>query len=347
MAAYTTIDNPELYMQVKLYTGNGTDDTAITLDGDENMQPDLVWLKRRDNAGRNRLFDSVRGATKWLRVDDTDAEGTAADSLKSFDSDGFTLGADSASGGINVNINNETMVAWCWKESADSGMDIVSYTGNGSTRTISHSLSAVPHLMIQKKLSGSAAWTVYHHKMASDPETDYLYLSSTAAVADYNLHWNDTAPTSSVFTLGTDTSINGDGSTNIMYLFTGKQGFSKFGSYTGNGNADGPYIYTGFRPAWVMIKRTDSTNGWFIMDDQRVGFNSATTNSATLGNVELNANTSRSEAEGNTNMMDILSNGFKCRQSGSDSNTSGGTYIYMAFAKAPFVNSNGVPCNAR
>ena len=138
--AFTSIDNPELYFQCKLYTGNGTDDTSITLDGTENMQPDLVWLKRRDNAGRHRLFDSVRGATKSLRSDDDENEITAADSLKSFDSDGFTLGADSASGGINVNINTETMVAWCWKESATAGFDIVSYTGNGSNRTISHSL---------------------------------------------------------------------------------------------------------------------------------------------------------------------------------------------------------------
>ena len=338
MAVYTQIDNPELFFQCKIYTGNGTDDTSITLDGSENMQPDLVWLKRRDNAGRHRLFDSVRTATKWLRADDTDAEGTAADSLKSFDSDGFTLGADSASGGINVNINTETMAAWCWKESATAGFDIVSYTGNATNRTISHSLSAVPAMMIFKNRADSTNWVVYHHKNTSAPETDYLYLSTTAATADYADHFNDTAPTSSVFTVGTDNGVNDNTDAHIAYLFAEKQGFSKFGSYTGNGNTDGPMIWTGFRPAFLMVKKSSGTGNWVMSDNKRSVFNRVQNT--------LYANVADAELTDGV-YFDLLSNGFKIKDASSANNTSGGTYIYMAFAEAPFVNSNGVPCNAR
>ena len=341
--SYTNgLDNPELYFQIALYTGNYSTQT-ITLPGSEDMQPDMIWIKERTGTSSHALQDSVRGTGSKIMPNASDAESTGETAyITSFNSDGFSIGANNG-----INQDGILNVAWCWKESATAGFDIVTYTGNGSARTISHSLSAVPHLMIQKKLSGSAAWTVYHHKMASDPETDYLYLSTTAAVADYNLHWNDTAPTSSVFTLGTDTSVNGSSATNVMYLFTAKQGFSKFGKFTGNGNVDGTFVYTGFRPAMVMCKRTDSTGSWYICDIKRVGFNGRPNNTASVGNPELAAQSDRSEAGGNTNVMDIFSNGFKLIQSGAEINASGGTFIFMAFAEAPFVNSNGVPCNAR
>ena len=340
--AYTAIDDPEAYFQVQLYTGDGAANNAITLGGDTDMQPDLVWIKNRDAGDSHCLFDAVRGATKVMHSDTNAAEATDTDTLDSFASDGFQVDAD-----VKVNTNTEKYVAWCWKESATSGFDIVAYTGDGSNRTISHSLSAVPHVMIVKNKVGENGWAVYQHKNTAAPETDVLELDSTGATVDNDPRWNDTAPTSSVFTVGTHATTNNDGTAFIAYLFSEKQGFSKFSSYTGNGNADGAFIYTGFRPAWVMIKRNDGANGWFISDDQRMGFNSATTNSATLGNVEINANTSRTEAEGNTNIMDIFSNGFKMHGTGNDTNGSGATYIYFAFAKAPFVNSNGVPCNAR
>ena len=188
---------------------------------------------------------------------------------------------------------------------------------------------------------------MYHHKNTSAPETDHLQLNADSATSDDDSILNDTAPGSSVITMKTSSSVNSNSVKYVAYCFSEIKGYSKFGSYTGNGNADGTFVYTGFKPAWVMIKRTDSGNGWFITDNKRLGFNSSTTNSATLGNVELAAHDSRSEAAGNTNMMDLLSNGFKCRQSGTDSNTSGGTYIYMAFAESPFTNSNSVPTNAR
>ena len=341
MAVYTTIDDPEAYFQVVLYTGNGRTQ-AVTFGGDTDMQPDLVWTGDRTRSDNHALYDSVRGVTKAVYSEVASAESTHATGLTAFDSNGWTMGLDS-----QINYNNDNYVAWCWKESATSGFDIVAYTGDGSNRTISHSLSAVPHVMIVKNKVGENGWAVYQHKNTAAPETDVLELDSTGATVDNDPRWNDTAPTSSVFTVGTHATTNNDGTAFIAYLFSEKQGFSKFSSYTGNGNADGPFIYTGFRPAWVMIKRTDGANGWFISDDQRMGFNSATTNSATLGNVELNANTSRTEAEGNTNIMDIFSNGFKMHGTGNDTNGSGATYIYFAFAKAPFVNSNGVPCNAR
>ena len=337
--AFTSIDNPELYFQCKLYTGNGTDDTSITLDGTENMQPDLVWLKRRDNAGRHRLFDSVRGATKSLRSDDDENEITAADSLKSFDSDGFTLGADSASGGINVNINTETMVAWCWKESATAGFDIVSFTGNGSARTISHSLSAVPRVIMPKARSTDGyEWRIYHASNTSAPETDYLVLNQTYATADGLNVFNDTAPTSSVFSIGDGETPNNSGTTYIAYLFAPKQGYSAMGSYLAEGNADGVYVNLGFRPAFLLIKNQSSAStNWHIYDSKRLGYN--------VNNDMQRANLTNGDATDDD--LDLLSNGFKIRRVTTALNTDGDTYVYMAFAEAPFVNSKGVPTNAK
>jgi hypothetical protein len=331
--AYTTIDNPELYFQVKLYTGDGST-PSITLDGDTDMQPDMVWIKNRDAADSHCLFDAVRGATEVLHPDATTAETTDADTLTSFDSDGFALGDDD-----KVNTNTEKYVAWCWKESATSGFDIVGFTGNETNRTVSHSLSAVPHYMVVRTRNGAAGrnYSVYHHKNTSAPETDHIFWDSTQATEDDATIWQDTAPTSSVFSIGTNLGVNEDTKNIIAFLWTEKQGFSKFGGYTGNGNADGAFVYTGFRPAWVMIKRTDGTQGWLMWDNKRLGYNVDNNHLQTHG----------SDAEGTADTLDLLSNGFKIRESGAGTNGSGNTYIYFAFAEAPFVNSNGVPCNAR
>ena len=333
--AYTTIDDPESYFQTVLYTGNFTDNTAITLPGTNNMQPDLVWLKERDEAEGHRWHDAARGATKYVQSSSANSEATNADTLKSFDSDGFTLGA-------NNEHNQDSMpyVAWCWKESATSGFDIVTWTGNETARTISHSLSAVPNVIFVKCRNVAHGWVVYHSANTSAPETDLLVLNGNDATTDSNTRWNDTAPTSSVFTVGTSTEVNQDTKLFVGYLFSEKQGFSKFGSYTGNGNADGAFVYLGFRPAWIMIKHPDA-NGydWKLYDSKRDSYNGLDTN--------LEANTTDAEP-GEANMqIDYLSNGFKIRNTNSNYNDSGYKYIYMAFAEAPFVNSNGVPCNAR
>ena len=333
MAAYTTIDNPELYFQTVLWTGNASTGLAVTLDGDEDMQPDLVWIKYR-GVENSPVNDSARGVQKYFYSNEDNAEGTESDGLTAFSSNGFTVGSDT---GWNYS-GGSGMCAWCWKESATAGFDMVLYTGNATGRTISHSLSAVPHLMLIKNRSATGDWMVYHHKNTSAPETDYLYLNLNSATQDSAIHFNDTAPTSSVFSVGTGGYTNGNTNNIIAYLFSEKQGYSKFGSYTGNGNADGPFIYTGFRPAWIMVKRTDTTNYWTILDNKRDTYNP----------VEhmLWPNVTDAEDDG-TDRFDFCSNGFKCVNDGSAFNTSGGTYIYAAFAEAPFVNSNGVPCNAR
>ena len=332
--AYTTIDDPEAYFQTVIYTGDGSADHAITLPGDTDMQPDVVWIKNRDATDSHCFFDSVRGATKVMHVELEAAETTDADTLDSFTSDGFQVDAD-----VKVNTNTEDYVAWCWKESATSGFDIVQYTGPGGIANISHSLSAVPHVFIVKCQDASKPWSVYHHKNTAAPETDKLSLHTTDATLDIVNYWNDTAPTSSVFTIGATNDVMEDGKVFMTYLWSEKQGFSKFGGYTGNGNADGTFVYTGFRPAFVMTKQTDGTDWWVINDTKR-----NTYNPTDLG-VYPNGNNAETSDEAWT--KDILSNGFKHRTTNSGSNGSGNTYIYMAFAEAPFVNSNGVPCNAR
>ena len=334
--AYTTIDNPELYFQTVIYTGNATART-ITLDGDENMQPDLVWGKIRSEGQDHVLVDSVRGATKQLYASDNALEQTEAQGLTGFASDGFTLGTHAY-----FNKNTATYVAWCWKESATAGFDIVTATGTGSAKTISHSLSAVPHWILSKEKSGSANdWVVYHHKNTSAPETDKLILNENNATSDDSC-WNDTAPTSSVFSVSSASVVNRNSSTYVYYLWSEKKGFSKFGSYTGNGNAEGPFVYTGFKPAMIILKATSIGENWWIYDNKRNTFNLVTRG------LYPNANNAEVDYSASDAMnLDFLSNGFKLRASDGALNGNNNPYIYMAFAESPFVNSNGVPNNAR
>ena len=333
MAVYTTIDDPEKYFQVKLYTGNATDDTAITLDGDTDMQPDLIWTKERSQTGNHNIFDSVRGTSKRLRTETNAAEGTLdpVNQIKSFDSDGFTLGTNNGS-----NENSITFVAYCWKESADSGFDIVSYTGNSTDRTISHSLSAVPKVIIIKNRSTTNWWHTYHHKIGNNYEV-YLNVNNAKGSTDA---YQSTDPTSSVFSL--DDSVdgtNGDGNSLIAYLFAEKQGYSKFGSFEGNSSTDGPFIFTGFRPSMILYKNADYLENWHIQSWKQESLNP--------NNNQLTPNENYAESSDSNTNVDFLSNGFKMRSSHRTSNYSGNTFVYMAFADAPFVNSNGVPCNAR
>jgi len=337
--AFTSINNPELYFQTKIYTGDGSTDVSHTFDGDEDMQANMIWFKRRSGSGNHFLYDSVRGANRSLVPNDTDAEATSGEQttyLTSFDSDGFTLGDDVN----NINASNETYVAWAWKESATAGFDIVSYTGNGSNRTISHSLSAKPAMILVKQRSASRDWWVYNKNLhGTDGATGVLYLSTNdAAGTSATTSWNSTAPTTSVFSLGTTVGVNADSGTYIAYCFAEKQGFSKFGSYTGNGSAtDGPFIYTGFRPAYVIAKEASGTGHWRIRDNKRSPINA----------VGIVSHANAATGDTTEDNIDFLSNGFKLYTSGAENNGSGDTYIYAAFAEAPFVNSKGVPCNAR
>ena len=335
--AYTTIDNPELYFQCKIWTGNNSGSgISITLDGDENLSPNLVWVKSRDATHAHVLYDSVRTspAKYLLQPNNAIAERTAT--IGSFDSDGVTFSDND--GFYN---GSGTYVGWFWKESTTAGLDIVSFTGSGSARTVSHSLSAVPHLMWVKNRADATQHNIYHHKNTSNPETEIIYVNLTNATSDDNGFWDDTAPTSSVFTVGGDNGTNGSSDAIIAYLWTEKQGFSKFGSYQGNSSTDGSFIYCGFSPAWIMVKKTNESDSadWLILDNKRDTFNPRDSH--------LDANQSDAESSASWVYCDHLSNGFKWRANDETHNESGSTYIFMAFAEAPFVNSKGVPANAR
>ena len=335
MAAYTAIDDPEAFHQTVTWTGNQTA-RSITLPGDTDMPPALVWIKEFSSSDENswRLADSARGvASKWLATNNDDAEGTSASIVTALNSDGFSIGTAAA-----VNSTGDGCIGFCWKESATAGFDMVTYTGNETNRTISHSLSAVPHFMVVKNRTGSNDWLVYHHKNTTAPETDYLYLNLTSATQDAAIQWNDTAPTSSVFSVGTSGYTNGDTDGHVAYLWSEKQGYSKFGSYIGNDNADGIYVHLGFRPAWVMIKKSSDTGHWLIFNNKRLGYN--------VDNQELYANDVTAEGSRTDDTVDFLANGMKLRSTWDAANDTG-TFIYAAFAEAPFVNSEGVPNNAR
>jgi hypothetical protein len=334
--AYTTIDNPELYFQTKLYTGDGSS-RSITLDGSEDMQPDWVWIKDKGRSGYNHILnDSVRGATKYVRSNLTNDEDTYTNAITSFDSNGFTLGADSSNG--EHNVSSQSYVAWCWKESPTAGFDILTFTGNASgNQTISHNLSAVPKWWNIKRLDQASNWCTYHVGLGGADHN--LFLNTTSASQTDTGIWNNTLPTSSVFSVGNNIDANGNGASHIYYGWAEKQGYSKFGSYTGNGNADGTFIYTGFRPAWIIIKRSSSSgSNWHMHDTKRDPFN--------IVSADLYADANNAEDD-STDRLDIVSNGIKIRNSNGAYNTSGATYIYAAFAESPFVNSNGVPTNAR
>jgi len=352
MAVYTQIDNPELYFQVKAFSGTGSSN-AVTLDGDTDMQPDLVWIKNRTAAEEHRIHDAVRGANKLLRSNGDYAEATTSQDVMSFNSDGFTVGTESA-----VNASGQNIASWNWKAgtsftndasatgigSIDSsgsvnetaGFSIVSYTGSGSAATVKHGLSTTPNMMIIKnRVTASKDWQVY--SPVNDP-TDALALNQTDATGDSNVYWNDTAPTSSVFSVHSG-ATNTSGAATIGYIFSERQGYSKFGRYIGNANADGPFIYTGFKPAMVILKLSSvAGENWYIFDNKRDTDNVMTQ--------ILYPNLGNAEATGTTN-IDFLSNGFKLRNAGDFLNGSGRTNIYACFAENPFVNSNGVPCNAR
>jgi hypothetical protein len=328
------IDKPNNYFNTMLYTANGAVRNITEAD---TFQADLVWLKRRNAAVSHHLVDSVRGATKAIYSNATGAEATDSAGVTGFVTDGFSLGAQ---GGYN---DTGTFVAWTWKESATAGFDILTYEGSGSAQTVSHNLGVKPDMIIVKNIDSSDPpfnWRVYHSSLGAGVA---LKLNGTDAIDDDPGYWNDTEPTSSVFSVKDSGETNNSSQTYIAYLFAQKQGFSKFGSYTGNGNADGTFVYTGFKPAFIMFKETGNTSNWTMYDTKRIGFNQL--------NYVLVANANAAEWDANADhYIDILSNGVKFRGTSVHLNRSGGSYIYMAFAENPFVTSpdNGsVPATAK
>ena len=348
--AYSSITKPGLHFNTKLYAGNSSTQSITGV----GFQPDWVWIKDRDNSSRwHFAFDAVRGVNQRLVPNETSADYTST-SLTAFDSDGFSLANQ-----VNVNNNGNNYVAWNWKANgqgsantdgsinttytsvnATAGFSISKYTGTGANATVGHGLGAVPKWIIVKRLdSGSTNWQVYHSSMGAEK---YIQLNTTSGQSDSDVLWNDTEPTNQVFSLGNYSHINNSGSPHIAYCFAEKTGYSKFGSYTGNGNVDSPFIYTGFKPAWIMIKKTSSSTGrgWFIFDNKRIGYNPK--------NYVLEANDTA--ADGTNDRIDLLSNGFKLRTTDLILNESGINYIYMAFAEEPLVanvGSNGIPATAR
>ena len=343
---------PSDHFNTLLYTDNGANRTLTGV----GFQPDWVWIKTRNHANSHNIFDAVRGANKVLRSNQTAAEVTTTDTLTAFTSDGFSLGVDAS--GYGVNYDNKNEVAWNWKAngqgSANSdgtitttytsanttaGFSIVKYTGGGANATIGHGLGVAPKMVIVKRLTGSGfQWMIYNKNVGNDK---YLNLDDAGAESGSSAgYWNNTDPTSSVFSIGADTAISGSGVAHIAYCFAEKKGFSKFGSYTGNGNANGTFIYTGFKPAFFLWKRYNSTGGWYQVDNKRNTFN--------LVDTPLGANDSAVEsAFGTVQNMDFLANGIKLRGTNVDSNYDGGQYIYMAFAEEPLVSSNNIPATAR
>ena len=337
----TTLANK--YFDATLYTGNGGTQTITNAGG---FQPDFIWEKARSDAFSHMLYDSVRGVQKYLRTNVTSAEVTDATTLTAFNSNGFTVGA-----GDNGNNSGTTAVAWQWnaggstvtnttgsittsvRASPTAGFSVVTYSGNGTGgATIGHGLGVAPSMMIFKPRNAVGSWLVWHTGYNSNQAQ--MLLDSTAAI--YNpgngLYFNSTYPSSTVATLGTSSSVNDATYTYVAYMWSAIPGYSAFGSYTGNGSADGPFVYTGFRPKFILIKRTDSATSanWNLIDTSRDTYNAVSN--------RLNANISDAEYTG-TNVLDILSNGFKLRWDGTNVNASGGTLIYAAFAEFPFKNA--------
>ena len=355
--AYTTIDDPSQYFHVQLYTGNDATDRAITNDANAgDFKPDWLWLKNRDAASTHMTFDSSRlssgEATLNLRANNSNAEADKVDVFGGFETDGFTVdGSDS-----DTNSNGHKFVAWQWKANGGTtssnndgsytstvqanttaGFSIVKY-GDASSfsastpATVGHGLGSTPKWILIKNLDGTRDWGVHH---ANNGAGKIIYLNLTNAVADSTGFDNGTLPSSSVFTVNTLNVANGNNLEYIAYCWAPIQGFSKFGSYTGNNNADGTFVYTGFKPAWLMVKRTSDVQGWIIWDSKRAPIN--------VAGAPLTANDTSAE---DSKDVDLLSNGFKFRSTDTATNASS-TYIYMAFAEHPFVSSKGVPVTAR
>jgi len=357
--AYTTIDDPSAHFHTQLYTGNRSSSQTITNDGNSDLKPDWLWIKPRNDTvlHSHSLFDSTRGVTKGLASNLDEAEYTTSSKVTSFNTDGFSIGNGAS---VNQPDRDVNYVTWQWKANGGTtssnsdgsitatvqanttaGFSIVTYTGTGANATIGHGLGVVPDwILVKNRTDNGSDWCVYHAGNTSAPETDFLKLNTTEATEDVNSIWNDTAPTSSVFTVGTSNGTNGSGDSYVAYCFAPIKGYSKFAKYTGNGSAVGPFVLTGFLFFFIMYKNISrSTAGaiWWMWDTTR----------DTRNPTDLYLRANDTTAEGSFDSLDILSNGFKLRTSDGGQNASGETIVYMAFAEHPFVSSKGVPVTAR
>jgi len=354
--AYTTIDDPSAYFQALTYTGNSSSPRDLVNDGNSDLQPDLVWVKGRSHADLHLLYDSNRGAGKFLRSASTATENTGGFGVTAFNTDGFRTNAYTY-----TNENTHTYVAWQWKANggttasntdgdltstvqfnSTAGFSIVTYTGKNPIEPlqVGHGMGEAPDVIIIKNRSSARLWAVYHKDLTSPAANRYLQLNTNTygELANSTL-WGNVAPSSTIITTGENAAVNQPNENLVAYCWKERQGYSKFGKYVGNGNANGPFVYTGFKPAFVLIRRTDSAGGWTIYDNKR-GYNG--------NNYELFPHSDEAEYTGTSFFeADILSNGFKLRLTDGQINASGGTYIYMAFAENPFVTSTGIPTTAR
>ena len=359
--AYSEIKDPSAHFQTLLYTGNGSNLT-VTNDGNSDLKPDFVWTKCRSGTSHHTIVDSTRGAGQQLYPNLASQGQEAVNGVSAFLTNGFSLGSNGT-----ANSSAATYVAWQWKANGGTtvsntdgnitttvqanptaGFSLVFYTGNGvqTGKTVGHGLGAVPKMIISKDrdaTSNVGTWRVYHEGIGN---TKYLELQSTAGQSTFN-DWDNTTPTSSVYSVGGAggyTPTNTSNTEYIAYVFADVQGYSKFGSYVGNGNPDGAFVYTGFKPAFVMVKKTNEATNWEMFDHKR--------NPSNVANLKLGANLAVGDngsdlGTTSQNNIDMLSNGFKMRTANTDTNVSGSPYIYMAFAENPFVTSTGVPTTAR
>ena len=348
--AYTTIDDPSAYFQTALYTGTGSS-LSVTNDGNSDLKPDILWAKNRDALENHHLHNTsiVNPPTRGENPNATNFEQSQAQSFTAVATDGFTVGTWD-----QINVNTQKFVVWQWavnnatkttftesgnnpggtyQVNTTAGVSICMYTGTGAAGGVTHGLGVAPKFIMIKNRDTSDPWAVYY-----GDATDYLVLNTSAATVDRATWWNDTAPSSTVFTVNTDHSVNADGELYIAYAFAEVQGYSKIGQYVGNGSTNGPFVYTGFKPAFVMQKRTNDVGGWNMVDNKRNVFN--------VADRRLFADANNAESTTQT-AFDFLSNGFKLRASNSSLNASGSTYIYMAFAENPFTTSTGIPTTAR
>lgn len=342
--AYATINKPTDYFNTILYTGDGSNGRTI----DVGFQPDFVWYKERGSTDYHTVFDSIRGATKRLFTNATENEDTNADSLQSFVSNGYTIGTNSGTNG-----NGDNYVSWNWlgangtssntdgsitstvSANTTAGFSVVTYTGNGQAASFGHGLTSPKIVLIKDRTDDGNSW--YFHTTQIDGSEDYLALEQNTAKSNASSGYSIGA---SVFNLGGAGGWTNVSSKNyVAYCFKEIKGYSKFNIYTGNGSSsDGPFVYTGFKPAWLMIKKSSGTSNWTMWDTER---------QSNEINKPLYADLSNAESAQTTVKLDLLSNGFKIRGNGSNINSSGGTYTYMAFAKEPLVGTNNIAATAR
>jgi hypothetical protein len=356
--SYADLDNPELAFQAKLYTGNGSTQ-SITFDGEEDMQPDFVWIKNRNSNEWNQIHDSVRGVAKYFfpNANGGDNERSPNDQVTSFDSNGFSLGAGAND---SVNTNSNTYVSWNWaistsfsndasstsvgsidssgKINTTAGQSIISWTGSGSGATIAHGLGAQPQVVFVKNRDDSASWNVYTVVGGGGKG---LFLNENNGFDTDSSYFNGGTASTTTFPVGTANTANGSSDNMIAYCFAEVKGYSRISSFVGNADTDGPWVFCGFRPSFVLIKNTGASEHWRAYDNKRDPYNHM------YHVIYVNDGGAESTVNNASEEIDFLSTGFKIRSSAAQLNGSGKTIFFMAFAEAPFVNSKNVPNNAR